>query len=772
MKGRVCLSIVVMGFSGLVAQIILLRELLIVFSGNELCIGIILANWLVLEAAGCFFLGKCIEKAQKKLSTYSLISVLFSFSFLAAVILTRVLKNILGVSIGESIGLFTLMYSSFLILLPASMLHGALFTFNSRLYYDFSQRDISSAGWVYGYETVGTIIGGVVCTYLFVLYLNTIEVAFIVVLINAAACMVLLAPLRKTGLFQKAVLGLLLVLILLSGYMLFGNWADRLHQSSIQAQWKNLPIVHYGNSPYGNICVVENEGQYIYFIDGTQEMMVPVPDMPSIEQFVHIPLLAHPAPSDIMIISGGAGGVINEMLKHPSIASIRYVEIDPKILSLLRRYPTPLTESELNDKRVTIDHADGRLLLNTTPDTYDLIFVGITNPSNLEANRFFTKEFFALAKNRLNNGGILVFEAPGSLTLLNEELQNLNSSIFHTLGTVFSHTRVIPGEGKNLFLSSDFPEIMEIDTDRIVSRLIRRDISTQVLVPRYIDNTLHRGWQSWFTEFIEGGSRKINYDFKPLGMYYSIAYWNALFAPVFAKIFTQFEQINLWIIVLLFTLFLLFYLFVGKKSKRVFRSGVPFSIVTTGFAGMIFDLVIIFAFQSLYGYVFSWIGLLVAAFMAGAACAALFMTENLERIKNSIKLFRTIELAVICFSILLPIILIAGKDLMGSQFGEVFLKILFLIIPFLSGFITGSQFPLGNKLHLINEGDVSRTAGLLYASDLIGGWVGGIAGAVVLLPVLGLTGTCITVGLLKLMSYIVVTVQSSSPVFGNFIKRG
>ena len=264
-------------------------------------------------------------------------------------------------------------------------------------------------------------------------------------------------------------------------------------------------------------------------------MMVPVPDMPSIEQFVHIPLLSHPAPSDIMIISGGAGGVINEMLKHPWIASIRYVEIVPKILSLLRRYPTPLTESELNDKRVTIDHADGRLLLNTTPDTYDLIFAGITNPSNLEANRFFTKEFFTLAKNRLNDGGILVFEAPGSLTLLNEELQNLNSSIFHTLGTVFSHTRVIPGEEKNLFLSSDFPEIMEIDTDRIVSRLIRRGISTQVFVPRYIDNTLHRGWQSWFTEFIKGGSRKINYDFKPLGMYYSIAYWNALFAPVFAK---------------------------------------------------------------------------------------------------------------------------------------------------------------------------------------------------------------------------------------------
>jgi spermidine synthase len=58
MKKRICIAILAMGFSGLVAEILLLRELLIVFSGNELCIGIILANWLILEAFGCFFLGR------------------------------------------------------------------------------------------------------------------------------------------------------------------------------------------------------------------------------------------------------------------------------------------------------------------------------------------------------------------------------------------------------------------------------------------------------------------------------------------------------------------------------------------------------------------------------------------------------------------------------------------------------------------------------------------------------------------------------------------
>ena len=118
-----------MGFSGLVAEIILLRELLIVFWGNELSIGIVLANWLILEAAGCFFAARSAERTENRLEAFAVITVLFSVSLIAAVYLTRILKSLLGVSVGEGIGLFTMFYTSFLILMPVSILHGALFTF-------------------------------------------------------------------------------------------------------------------------------------------------------------------------------------------------------------------------------------------------------------------------------------------------------------------------------------------------------------------------------------------------------------------------------------------------------------------------------------------------------------------------------------------------------------------------------------------------------------------------------------------------------------------
>jgi len=763
MKQRIRIAILAMGFSGLVAEILLLRELLIVFSGNELCIGVILANWLILEAFGSFFLGRIAEKSKNELETFTLITILFSLSLFVALFLTRILKSVIGISIGESIGFLPMFYSSFLILLPVGILHGALFTLSCRIYSMFSGQDASSAGRVYAYETAGTLIGGIACTYLLIPYLNTFQAFAGLALLNFIVCLGLLAPYWKAGLLQKTILVVLSVLVFLSGYLVFAGQADKLHRYSIKAQWKNQNVVHYQNSQYGNICVIENQGQYIFFQDGIPNVITPIPDIPFVEEFVHLPLLAHPEPRRLLILSGGAGGIINEALKHSSLETIEYAELDPLLLDLFRKFPTPLTESELNDKRVTIKHVDGRLLLKTTRNTYDLILVGIMEPSNLQTNRFFTKEFFSLAESRLNEGGILVLGLPGSLTYSNEELKDLNSCIFHTLESVFPYIRVIPGDGTNLFLLSDSREILTIDRRQIVERLNQRDIKADVIVPWYIEQKLHPGWGDWFSDFIEGSSQRINSDFKPVGLFYSVSHWNALFAPSLRGVFRQFERINLRTIALLFIIFLLLYLFLRSKNIRFFRSGIPLAIITTGFAGMIFDLMLIFTFQSIYGYVFSWIGLLVASFMAGAACGAMLITMVLARIENRFKLFLKIELAIIGFAVGCPLIFLAVHEYLGSP-DVVLFRMLFLVISFICGLLIGSEFPLANKIYLRDSTSLSSTAGLLYAADLLGGWFGGIIGAVVLLPVLGLVGTCLTVGLLKLTSFIVLATQPNRPV--------
>ncbi len=767
MEKRISLAILVKGFSVLVAQILLLRELLIVFAGNELSIGIILANWLILGAFGSYVLGKRAERSRHALETFTVLTVLFSLLLLASVYLTRVLKAVMGISIGESVGFLPMLFSSFFVLAGVCVLQGALFTYSCRIYALFSSPGASAVGKVYVYETVGTIVGGIACTYLLIPYFHSFQVGIWIALLNFVVCLVLLAPAWKTGRLQKAALTVVSVLTLSAGYLLFTGQADKLHQHSINAQWQKQHVVHYQNSQYGNICVLENEGQYTFFIDGMPNLITPVPDMPSVEEFVHLPLLAHPEPAKLLVLSGGAGGVIDEALKHPSVKTIEYAELDPLLLELLRKFRTPLTESELNDPRVEIRHVDGRLLLRQTKERYDVIFVGIQEPSNLQANRFFTQEFFALAKARLNQGGILVLGLPGSLTYTNQELRDLNGNIHSTLLSVFAHIRVIPGDGRNLFLSSDSREVGQIDTTQVIERLSQRNMMTNGIVSRHIENKLHQGWQDWFSDFLEGSSQKINSDFTPSGVFYSISHWNAVFAPSLRGIFSQFEKVTLTGVTLLFVAFLLLYLVLRPRNKQLLQGAISLTIITTGFSGMMFDLMVIFAFQSIYGYVFSWIGILVASFMAGAAGGAMLLTKLLARIQDCFRVFTAIELAIICFALMFPVVFIAASTYLDEPGDFPYFKILFLAVSFISGFLTGAQFPLANKLYLEKSGSLSETAGLLYAADLLGGWVGGIVGAVVLLPVLGLTGTCVAVALLKVTSVTVLVTQRNRPLLAS-----
>jgi len=65
-------SLILLGLSGTAAQIILLREFLVSFSGNELTLGVVIANWLILVAAGSFFVGKSVEKVERNWRSLSL----------------------------------------------------------------------------------------------------------------------------------------------------------------------------------------------------------------------------------------------------------------------------------------------------------------------------------------------------------------------------------------------------------------------------------------------------------------------------------------------------------------------------------------------------------------------------------------------------------------------------------------------------------------------------------------------------------------------------
>lgn len=124
---EVVLSTAALGITSIVTQIILLREFLSIFYGNELVIGIILADWMVLTGAGSF-VGKYADRVKGK-TTFLIISLcLMAILPSVTVFLLRYLRNIVF-AIGGMVGIFQILYSSFLLLIPYCLLTGFLFTF-------------------------------------------------------------------------------------------------------------------------------------------------------------------------------------------------------------------------------------------------------------------------------------------------------------------------------------------------------------------------------------------------------------------------------------------------------------------------------------------------------------------------------------------------------------------------------------------------------------------------------------------------------------------
>ena len=754
-KSPLKISLLLMGLSGITAQIVLLRELLVSFLGNELTLGIILANWLILVAVGSFIIGKSVERVERKLEVFVVFQMALSVAFPLTIFLCRIFKNILLVTPGEALGFAPIFYSSLLILFPVTLPYGALFTYGCKLYAQYDGEDASSVGQVYLFETVGSMIGGLLLTFLLIQYFNSFTIALLISFLNSLTSIFLLwlTPGSSRAAFQKGLIILSILLSFLFAYGLQPQTSSQINQSSIRSQWTGLTVIHNENSIYGNITVTKRGEQYTFFADGVPSITTPVPDISFVEDFVHFPMLFHEKPESILILNGGVGGMIREILKYP-VSRLDYVELDPLLLKMVQEFPTPLTQSELSDKRVKIHYMDGRLFAQRTQDRFDIIFIGLSTPQSLQTNRLFSSEFFSLTKEKMNPNSILALTLPGSLTYISPELRDLNGCILDTLKSVFRSVRIIPGD-TNLYLASNSSQFEKVTTGEIIKRFEVRKIQTSVFTKNYLEFRLHERWLKWFLQSMERKGIQINSDFRPMAVFLSLSYWNALFSPYLTGIFKWYEKYSLTLSIAKIILITIILATLFIRMPRLSRHSVTYSIFTTGLTGMVFSLAIIFAFQTLYGYLYHQIGLLIAIFMLGIASGSFFITKRFDRMKNDSLLFLKTEIAIILFSILFPFVFLVPSHNLENKVVYFILYGAVLIMSFLSGMFIGFQFPLANKIYLRSrpeKGGLAQTAGLLYGADLFGGFFGGLSGGILLLPVVGLKETCYIMAMLKISS--------------------
>jgi spermidine synthase len=309
----------------------------------------------------------------------------------------------------------------------------------------------------------------------------------------------------------------------------------------------------------------------------------------------------------------------------------------------------------------------------------------------------------------------------------------------------------------NLYLASDSDQLERLTIEEVIQRLEGRKIRTSLFTKGYIEYRLHERWAEWFLKTMGRRDVTINSDFQPLAVFFNLSYWNALFSPYLRGMFKWFGGLSLKLTLALTALFTMILLMLFKKKPHLSRYALPYAIFTSGFADMMLDLAILFTFQTVYGYLYYQMGLLVTLFMAGIALSSLTITQRLDRIKNDRLLFLRTELLIILFSLILPFVLSIPSHHLEKPSIDMLLYAIFLIMSFLCGILVGLQFPLASKIYLASrteEGRFSQTAGLLYGADLFGGFFGGLFGGVLLLPLLGLMDSCFLMGAIKVSSFI------------------
>lgn len=199
------------------------------------------------------------------------------------------------------------------------------------------------------------------------------------------------------------------------------------------------------------------------------------------EMVAHIPLFTHPNPKKVLVVGGGDGGVIREVLKHPSVVKAILVEIDGKVIEYSKKY-LPNIAGELENARVEVQVDDGFMHIHNHKNEYDVIMVDSTEPVG-PAAKLFEKGFYQGIYEALTQEGIFVAQSDNPWFHA-----DLIKSVFADVKDIFPITRLytanIPtypsglwtftlGSKKHDPLQVETAQIPEIDTKYYTPELHR-----------------------------------------------------------------------------------------------------------------------------------------------------------------------------------------------------------------------------------------------------------------------------------------------------------
>jgi spermidine synthase len=700
------------GLQAIVTQSLLVREALVLMFGSEFAWGVVLFAWLLGVAIGGAIGGWASERTRRPDLALAVVLMLLSAAACAELWIFRGARAWLGVGVGELMPLSKTAVAAVLFITPASALIGIAFPLACRATgerpalalragtaealptptslaggrrYDELPHGAGPLADVYALESVGSLIGGAAFSFWAVEHLAPIETALVCAALTAAASAALMATNRR----RASAVGLALAAAVAAGLgTLKGHDLDA---GLIQRRWQTIApgyeLCAEAESRYQNLAVGRRAEQFTLYCDG--HVAADFPDPYTFVPLAHFWMCQHPDPQRVLILGGGAEGLLAEVLRHP-VERIDYVEPDPKQIELIAPFLTDADRAALRDPRVTVHHVDARYFIKTQRGAFDLVIARLPEPTSALRSRFYTDEFLGELRRAMAGRAVLCMTAAAAPTDLPAECAGYLASVRAVLHRHFPRILVGWGDPAQI-LAATGDGLVSLDPAELMSRYERRGVASPLFDPLWF-----AGATDWLDQekvaaraeqLDDAGPVEISTDLRPIIYVQRLALWERMTGGPSQRMIERLRGISLGQLVLLLSILGGLTLLVcrwryGRRrtpsprherttpnhgigaadqpetqtknssplpnqpeaQARVITDDAPtilanpwapgivlLSVAATGFATMALSIIWLFAFQNLYGYVYQRIGWIIALFMAGLVLGCWLVSTRSRR---------------------------------------------------------------------------------------------------------------------------------------------
>jgi spermidine synthase len=572
-----------LGALSVVAQTILVRELLVVVHGTELALGLLFAVWLFWIGVGAT-LGMRM-KAHRWLWAWAAGGSLLPIVEVIAV-RSVPLTPFLAPSIGQTFWL------CLIILAPFCLVIGITFPIACRVLQHQSGRAIAR---LYISEAAGAVFGGALFSFLLVGRLDHLTILTVAAAGVIAVC---------AALHRRSLLGVAALVLAAAWPMSRLDDATRLAQ--LHAMMPGQRIEKVVETPYQQVVLARIEGQITVYGDGLPIATVPDPYETSA---VAYGLLAQVPRPDKVLLLGSTTTELAAILERAG-ARVTVVQPDARLVGAL------------GAKGVTI--ADVRSFVRGTADQYDLVLVDAPDPTAAHINRLYTVEFFRAARRVLTPRGVLCLRLTAAAAYVGREVSDLTVSVRQALRAALPNVVVTPGETIWLFASATRESLTD-DRDVVRGRmanLVGAEPYRADIVLSYEAERLRR-----LDEMTAVASGAItNSDHHPSSYHYASVLWDRTSSatPARPSILTRAVSalrrvhavhVAAGVCVLLALAFV-----TRRRTARAVHLGI--AIAASGFVAMMLDFVLLIEYQSACGALYQDLAIMSALFMAGVVAGA------------------------------------------------------------------------------------------------------------------------------------------------------